>query len=117
MAEKRVLLLLPELLCDQALWAHQSKYLSHLAEVIIADFTQSDSVAGMAEAALSRVHGNFALGGLSMGGYSRAIHTSLEEVREDIRDELSLAQIKRQVLRRSTFSGVNMLPLLDYQRE
>lgn len=69
MTEKRVLLLLPGLLCDHALWAHQSKYLSQLAEVNIADFTQSDSVAGMAEVALSRVQGNFALGGLSMGGY------------------------------------------------
>jgi pimeloyl-ACP methyl ester carboxylesterase len=69
MKDKKNLLLLPGLLCDPALWNHQRKYLDQVAEITIADFTQSDSMAGMAEAALAAVQGNFALAGLSMGGY------------------------------------------------
>jgi pimeloyl-ACP methyl ester carboxylesterase len=69
MTDKENLLLLPGLLCDEAMWSHQYKYLSEVAEITIADFTRSDSMPGMAEAALSAVQGNFALAGLSMGGY------------------------------------------------
>ena len=52
--------------------------------------------------------------------YSRAIHTSLEEVREDIRGELSLAQVKRQVLRRNdaiVSELVRLLALPDHLDE
>jgi pimeloyl-ACP methyl ester carboxylesterase len=69
MAEKTNLLLLPALLCDAAMWNHQHNYLAQVAEITIADFTRSDSMGGMAEAALAAVQGNFALAGLSMGGY------------------------------------------------
>jgi pimeloyl-ACP methyl ester carboxylesterase len=69
MTDKENLLLLPGLLCDAAMWNHQANYLAEVAEITIADFTRSDSMAGMAEAALSAVRGNFALAGLSMGGY------------------------------------------------
>jgi pimeloyl-ACP methyl ester carboxylesterase len=67
--DKENLLLLPGLLCDQAMWNHQRNYLAEVAEITIADFTRSDTMTGMAEGALSAVQGNFALAGLSMGGY------------------------------------------------
>jgi pimeloyl-ACP methyl ester carboxylesterase len=69
MTDRENLLLLPGLLCDAAMWNHQRKYLAQVAEITITDFTRSDSMAGMAEAALAAVQGNFALAGLSMGGY------------------------------------------------
>jgi hypothetical protein len=44
---------------------------------------------------------------------SRAIHTCFGEVREDIRRELSLAQVKRQVLRRNDAIVRDFARLLD----
>jgi pimeloyl-ACP methyl ester carboxylesterase len=69
MAEKENLLFLPALLCDATMWNHQAEHLAEVAKITIADFTRSDSMGEMAEAALSTVKGNFALAGLSMGGY------------------------------------------------
>ncbi|HUC62803.1 MAG TPA: alpha/beta hydrolase [Alphaproteobacteria bacterium] len=67
---KPVLVLVPGLLCDQALWAHQRDHLAELAEIVIADVTGADSIAGMAEAVLRQAPaGRFSLAGLSMGGY------------------------------------------------
>ena len=66
---KQNLVLLPGLLCDATLWHHQHKYLGELAEITIADFTDDDSMAGMAEASLAKAPERFALAGLSMGGY------------------------------------------------
>ena len=66
---KQNLVLLPGLLCDAALWHHQLKYLGELADITVADFTNDDSMAGMAEAALAKAPEQFALAGLSMGGY------------------------------------------------
>ena len=67
--DKQNLVLLPGLLCDAALWHHQSTYLTDLANITIADFTRDDSITGMAEAALATAPERFALAGLSMGGY------------------------------------------------
>ena len=67
--DKQNLVLLPGLLCDAALWHHQSTFLAELANINIADFTNEDSMAGMAEAALARAPERFAMAGLSMGGY------------------------------------------------
>jgi pimeloyl-ACP methyl ester carboxylesterase len=67
--KKIPLLLLPGLLCDAALWRAQVADLADLAECRIADLTRHDSVAAMAEAALSDAPPRFALAGLSMGGY------------------------------------------------
>lgn len=63
------LLLLPGLLCDAALWAHQAQYLADVAEVTVADLTAGDSVGAMADAVLAAAPERFALAGLSMGGY------------------------------------------------
>ena len=69
MTDRIPLALLPGLLNDRALWAHQIDALADLAESWVADFTTQDSVAGMARAVLDLMPRRFALAGLSMGGY------------------------------------------------
>ncbi|HSV29432.1 MAG TPA: alpha/beta fold hydrolase, partial [Candidatus Omnitrophota bacterium] len=63
------LVLLPGLLNDERLWAHQRRALADLADVTVADLTQDDSLAGMARRVLDSAPARFALAGLSMGGY------------------------------------------------
>lgn len=65
----RHLVLIPGLLCDHALWAHQVRYLSDTADVTVADVTRDDTLAAMAERVLAEAPRTFALAGLSMGGY------------------------------------------------
>jgi len=69
MADKIPLLLLPGLLCDQQLWAPQIEALSDVAEPLVADLTQDDSFPAMARRLLAEAPTQFALAGLSMGGY------------------------------------------------
>jgi pimeloyl-ACP methyl ester carboxylesterase len=63
------LALLPGLLNDAALWKHQIEALSDMAECHVADMTQDDHVSDMAERVLAAMPEQFALAGLSMGGY------------------------------------------------
>ena len=67
--EKQNLVLVPGLLCDAAMWEHQRRYLSEVAEIKIADVTRFETMVGMAEAVLAMAPERFALAGLSMGGY------------------------------------------------
>ncbi|MGF6230652.1 pimeloyl-ACP methyl ester carboxylesterase [Inquilinus ginsengisoli] len=62
-------LFLPGLLCDADLWTAQLNAFSAGRPVAVASLTGSDSVAGLAEAALEAAPPRFALAGLSMGGY------------------------------------------------
>jgi pimeloyl-ACP methyl ester carboxylesterase len=71
------LILLPGLLCDEALWAHQTRYLAEVADVAVADLTGRDSVAALAADVLATAPQRFAVAGLSMGGY-----VALEIVRQ-----------------------------------
>lgn len=66
---KTPLILCPGLLCDGLLWRHQTESLGDVADIIIADLTRDDSVAGMARRVLENAPERFALAGLSMGGY------------------------------------------------
>ena len=70
MMPKIPLLLVPGLLCNQILWAHQMRYLADIAEVTVVDTLQDDTLEGMVHRALSTAPDHFALGGLSMGGYA-----------------------------------------------
>jgi len=63
------LLLLPGLLCDPALWAHQTENLTDVADCTVTDMTQDDTMSGMAKRILDQAPDTFALCGLSMGGY------------------------------------------------
>lgn len=63
------LILLPGLLCDARLWAHQSRGLTDLAQPIVPDLTGHDTVFALARHVLATAPDRFALASLSMGGY------------------------------------------------
>lgn len=63
------LVLLPGLLNDHRLWAHQRVALADLAAITVPDLTRDDSIAALADRVLSEAPPRFALAGLSMGGY------------------------------------------------
>ena len=62
------LILVPGLLCDDAVWQHQAAELQNIAEVTIADHCSMDSFQAMADAILEQAPQRFALAGHSMGG-------------------------------------------------
>lgn len=66
---KEALILVPGLLCDGALWAHQTRYLADIADISVAETQCDDTIAAMAERLLKAAPARFALAGLSMGGY------------------------------------------------
>ena len=124
---KRIpLLLLPGLLCDDALWRHQAATLADIADITFADLTQDDSVAGMASRALEQAPARFALAGLSMGGYvaqqimrmARDRVTRLALIDTSARDDTPEHRARRELLielaRTGRFWGVTprLLPLL-----
>lgn len=63
------LVFLPGLLCDAELWQAQADALADIADPFIADLTQDESLADMAHRVLAQAPAQFALAGLSMGGY------------------------------------------------
>lgn len=64
------LLLLPGLVCDQRLWASQATGLEDICAVTHVDLTGADSISRLAASAIEQAPaGQFALAGLSMGGY------------------------------------------------
>ena len=63
------LVLLPGLLCDNALWKHQVVALADVAECHVIVMTEDDTMAEMAARVLDEAPAKFALAGLSMGGY------------------------------------------------
>ena len=69
MINKTPLVLLPGLLCDAALWRGPIEELGDIADPWIADLTRDDSMTAMARRVLDAAPPQFALAGLSMGGY------------------------------------------------
>ena len=69
MADRIPLVLVPGLLCDEALWAHQTEHLGEVAEPAVVLATGAPSIGGVAEQVLAAAPARFALAGLSMGGY------------------------------------------------
>lgn len=64
------LVLLPGLVNDSRLWQHQASGLADIAHVSVGDLTKGHTIAEMAADVLaSAPAGQFALAGLSMGGY------------------------------------------------
>ncbi|MFD2262680.1 alpha/beta fold hydrolase [Lacibacterium aquatile] len=63
------LLLIPGLLCDEALWRPQIDHFAGRVDCIVGDTTKDDTAAGMAARILSKAPPRFQLAGLSMGGY------------------------------------------------
>jgi pimeloyl-ACP methyl ester carboxylesterase len=62
-----ILLLLPGLMCDAAIWSAQIKALGGAYDVRVPDFSALDSLQAMAEAALGLAEGTVAVAGHSMG--------------------------------------------------
>jgi pimeloyl-ACP methyl ester carboxylesterase len=62
------LILVPGLLCDNAVWHHQSRELASLSDITIADHGSLDSFSAMATAILDIAPPRFAIAGHSMGG-------------------------------------------------
>jgi pimeloyl-ACP methyl ester carboxylesterase len=65
---KTSLILVPGLMCDEVVWAHQIDTLSGIADVQIATNGARDSLVAMAEAIIAQAPARFALAGHSMGG-------------------------------------------------
>ena len=62
------LLLLPGMLCDERLFAHQIENLSDFARVSVGDITRHGSISEAAHSVLATAPERFALAGLSLGG-------------------------------------------------
>ncbi len=100
------LVLLPGLLCDEALWRHQTAGLAGLAEITVADLTRDDDIDAMAARILSEAPATFALAGLSMGGYAAqaVIRRAPQRVeRLALIDTSYLADSPQQIQRRTDF--------------
>src|SRR5215510_6031912 len=68
--QRSALILLPGLLCDRALWDPQTAGLSDICAPWVAGLTRDDSIAAMGTRVLAEAPApQFALAGLSMGGY------------------------------------------------
>lgn len=77
------IVLMPGLLCDGSVFTHQIAALSRHADVKVADFSQDDSIEGMARTALGLFDGPVSLIGFSMGGRAalQAIRLAPERVK------------------------------------
>lgn len=81
------LVLLPGLVNDSRLWQHQTAGLADIAHVSVGDLTKGHTIAEMASDVLASAPvGQFALAGLSMGGY-----VALEIMRQAPERVLALA--------------------------
>jgi pimeloyl-ACP methyl ester carboxylesterase len=69
MQESMPIILVPGLLCTSRLYREQLEALWHFGPVTVADHTRDDSMAGIARRILEQAPPQFALIGLSMGGY------------------------------------------------
>ncbi len=86
MAKSIPLVLIPGLLCTEALWRHQIESLSDIAEIWVPDTTRHNTIAQTAKEILAAAPAEFALAGLSMGGY-----ISFEIIRQEPRRVSRLA--------------------------
>ena len=119
-------MLLPGLLCDAALWRHQVETLADLAEITVADVSREDQAGAMARRILAEAPDEFALAGLSMGGYlafeilrqapDRVLRLALlnTTARPDPPEKVKLRQDLIELARTGAFKGVTprLLPRL-----
>lgn len=129
-AVRPVLLLVPGLLCDAALWGAQVAGLADLATVRVGEVTAEDSIAAMAAALLAEMPEAFSLAGLSMGGYvaqeimrqapDRVLRLALLDTSARADDEAQHAQRRALIALagRGRFRGVTprLLPRLLHPR-
>ncbi|CBS86920.1 alpha/beta fold hydrolase [Azospirillum lipoferum] len=63
------LILLPGMPLDAALWDHQLRHLADVADPLVVELAECESIAAMADKVLATAPDRFAVAGLSMGGY------------------------------------------------
>jgi pimeloyl-ACP methyl ester carboxylesterase len=119
---KTPLVLLPGLLCDAALWEPQLDDLADIADFFVADLTEYESMKDMAASVLRDAPWKeFALAGLSMGGYvaqeivsqapARVKKLALLDTRS--RAELPAETERRKALMALAQSGRNFTPVTN----
>jgi pimeloyl-ACP methyl ester carboxylesterase len=119
---KSPLILLPGLLCDAALWEPQLSDLADIADFFVADLTDQQSIEEMAASVLrDSPWKEFALAGLSMGGYvaqeivrqapQRVKKLALLDTRS--RSELPEETERRKALMQLAQSGRNFTPVTN----
>lgn len=69
MTTRKALVLIPGLVCDGAVWAHQCAGLSDVADCMVPEVRIHDTMQAMAEEVLTMAPERFAVAGFSMGGY------------------------------------------------
>ncbi|MBM3559206.1 MAG: alpha/beta fold hydrolase [Alphaproteobacteria bacterium] len=69
MAARQTLVMVPGLVCDGAVWAHQRAGLADIADCIVTDALAHETMAGMADEVLASTPEPFAIAGFSMGAY------------------------------------------------
>jgi pimeloyl-ACP methyl ester carboxylesterase len=65
---RKTVILVPGLLCDEWLWHFQVEALADIAEVLVANHAEFDSLGALAEAIIQEAPARFAIAGHSMGG-------------------------------------------------
>lgn len=123
---REALVMLPGLLCDEALFAPQATALRDLCDPMVIPLTQGDSIIALAESVLAKAPPKFALAGLSMGGYcalailrqARERVTRLALMNTSARPDDAATSARRRGLielsQKGAFKGVTplLLPLL-----
>lgn len=129
MTDRIPLLFLPGLLCDAALFVHQTQHLADISQPRVMDLSRDDNIPALAKRVLEEAPPRFALAGLSMGGY-----VALEIMRQEparvvklaLMDTSARADSPEQVEKRKAlialaetgkFKGVTprLLPLLVHK--
>ncbi len=119
---KQPLILLPGLLCDAALWAPQLSDLAGIADFFVADLTNEYSIEEMGAAVLRDAPWKeFALAGLSMGGYvaQEIVRQAPQRVKKlALLDTRSRAELPEETERRRALmqlaqSGGNFTPVTN----
>lgn len=127
MSDKIPLILVPGLLCTADLWRDQIQALSDIADITVPEHHLDEDVEKIADRILKEAPANFALAGLSMGGYiaqeiahrvpDRVSHLALLDTRAEAdsqSDKKKRQDFIRLVERGTTFKGVteSLLPML-----
>ncbi|MBX8486829.1 alpha/beta fold hydrolase [Pseudomonas cichorii] len=124
------LVLLPGLLNDERLWAHQVAAFEPSRRVFVADLSRDDSIAQMARRTLDEAPPFFALSALSMGGYvameimrqapERVVALALFDtmVRPDSEDRARVRRGLLELAQLGKFMGVtpHLLPRIIHAR-
>jgi pimeloyl-ACP methyl ester carboxylesterase len=118
MADRLPLILIPGLLCTKELWRHQIDNLSDLADITVPDTTRRHEIPWIAQDILKYAPTEFALAGLSMGGYIafeilrqeprrvRRLALLDTNARADLPEQQAARRVTMQQVEKGEFRGV-----------